>query len=633
MSGFNERISYEDLIAYGELSLAQETYRYYTGDVVPLRDVKIMERTKENPNGEFIRTRISKTKIPNEYLIEINKEEEAWHYPWDESRRGSKLPHNLRIYLFQRVADNVICLKYSSSDDFSITCKRNIDEDVTKQRNQSFQEEQEQQEENDQHEIYKSPMDIASSSSLFVNKRITSSIENLDGSNAKKKSKNDKEQDVDLFIDKDDGDISDESENPFPIIQQTRPHFFVTLLRALYSDISLGGDNFKPEKDEDVIPQVADTIKFQRSMKNSPGLQKFTTILLGEVLSGKDADFYQIYADSDGGESDNDIIGSNSAIDDGSSCSLKRNKSNIEHSANIARDLSNYLQNDDTFTKNLAEFVKSCSNVENKDSNIEEYVSRFFSIVVKHVEGFLTSREISFNSLEERLSLGSPLADVPNMKNEAKIRSPKQAQTMKAEFLKRVKQNPFADVFDGDTPRLTESEFDLEGTWIYIGDERAADQVVNALNARGFPGFLLHFVRKSMVKFHVNVNKNWLYLKAPGELAKDLQYLFALDGKEHSWILPQLVSLTSPIRSIKYTGCVDYESKCIRVEQYGLYLASKEQILCICHEFSASLDGIEVYDNVSYYIGNETTRKKEYIGEIKNTYLRIWRNEDSSKLL
>lgn len=115
---------FDDLIAFAELCIAKESYKFALDAKVAFEELKNIERTKENPNGEFISTRIFRTNISNRVAIEVNKQEEAWHYPWDPTKRSSKLPHQMRIYVFKRVGDHAICIGGFGSTEFRIICKR-----------------------------------------------------------------------------------------------------------------------------------------------------------------------------------------------------------------------------------------------------------------------------------------------------------------------------------------------------------------------------------------------------------------------------------------------------------------------------------------------------------------------------
>lgn len=622
--------------------------RFSTDYIVPFSKIKDIERTKENQHGEFIRAYIARTDTLGQYTIEVNKQEEAWHYPWNPARRASKIPHHVKLYVFQKIGEHAVCLGCFHSNPFRITCKRNNEKDSCDdiQSNPIDQEEEDGENgkelnankrksnvdslELEKAKISKKPRKQPSNNKNKKKKNLhDSSLSDIDNipEFKRKLAENKKYDSFGELVD------DDEEQEAYPVTNQTRPHFLVTLLRALYSDVMLGSDAYQPELHDDILPNVFDSSDFQRVMKCTPGLHKFTTILLGEVLSGKEADFHQIYSDSFDCHNSNQ----QSTKEKPNNEAAETQKETIEYSANIARDLSNYLQNDDIFTKQLSDFAKSCKDVKSQDNNIEEYVNKFFNIVIEHVKGFLATRNISLDRLEEKLSIGKhafPLS-INNASNDVESNSisQKQTQAIKDEFVKRIKKNPFADVFNENIPRLTEPEFDLEGTWVYIGEENAATIVVNELNARGFPGFLLYFIRKSLVKLTIDINRDWLYFKGPDKLADDLQYLFSLNGKEHSWILPQYISLSSPVRSLKYTACVDYEKKCIRIEHYGIYLSAKNQMISVTREFQASPDGIEMYSKSSFYVQDLSKGVKEWIGDIDSVFLRVWRNDDALNLV
>jgi len=75
------------------------------------------------------------------------------------------------------------------------------------------------------------------------------------------------------------------------------------------------------------------------------------------------------------------------------------------------------------------------------------------------------------------------------------------------------------------------------------------------------------------------------------------------------------------------------KKKCIRIDQYGIYLPITGYVLRVIREFRVSTDGIELYAYTKFELINQTNGTKEILGEIQSPYLRVWRKEDTSNLL
>lgn len=136
-----------------------------------------------------------------------------------------------------------------------------------------------------------------------------------------------------------------------------------------------------------------------------------------------------------------------------------------------------------------------------------------------------------------------------------------------------------------------------------------------------------------MIKFTININSEWIYVRGTEKLVHSSQYLFSLDGKEHAIVMPQFIPLASPVRSISYICTIDRVKKCIRIDLFGIYTPNPKYRLRITRDFRASHDGVELYVVTNFELEDQTNRIRESIGTINNQYIRVWRKQDSSNLL
>jgi len=619
------------LVCFAEFGLLASSNRFIIGTHYPVNFIESSIQTCQNPEGSLFRCEI--TNDGNfQYIVEANKTLDAWNYPWTATRHFTGHLHVLRfnVFFFNDQLQDYLFYDSFDSPPFQLSCIRPSQ---------------------------------AKGKELYQRFKADSSSNNVSTS---KKMKNEEESDEaeedniekypnEKTFENNHEDNNDESKNGVNHNQNISSSTQSTkkkgrkqrVLYNLIENIAFGGGKqsidwnplmLSDVKNESLSSSVEYTgIQNPSSLSTTtqgksdsipstnngqPGsfinLAILSSILFRDIVLGTNTDFSNYVSDSD--------------TDDNISTIRPGKESRIE----FTRELIEFFMKNEEFTRNALEFFKSVRNNENGSDEIsaDDVMNDFTRIVIIHLKSFLSSKNFTLEDLEKKLGFLPRNKEKEFILNKGSFNEKgiQKYTEPRLRFLKELRKAACPDSLFLNTPRVS-SSIDIEGTWLFIGDDNAGVEISKRLTDRGYPGFLFSIIRRAMMKMQININRDWLFIQGSAKLGLEIHQLFSLDGNVHPFVLPPDMPVVFPFRPISYIAYIDYKNRCVHLEETVACLAIAGSVINFSRDFILSDDGIEMKISTKSSIVNPTLQVTDTLGEVERPYLRIWTHDDEDELL
>jgi len=387
-----------------------------------------------------------------------------------------------------------------------------------------------------------------------------------------------------------------------------------------------GGGNHKrcrlEKREETGLPQhlilkLMEYVCFQGSEKNQCGqrnmqfleihgarssMEDFSSNFLGGIVCGYDFD--EIFSSSS--SSTGASIGKrSSASPSPTSGMVDLVKGEVNKSSSLSCQLARYLTEEKSFTESISFFFQINALDEQDEESLSRLFEEFTDLIRSHVSGFLAKKRISMEEFEKELNAESDRFNKYDFgeykQGFANIEPSKKYFRFRNAFLRRLQSETGPIAFPPNQAPVP-AEFDINGTWLNTGELQDSFQSAHLkLKSRGYPIFIFKMIRTMLWRFRVTISKDWAFLQGEKKLMSNAEFLFRLDGLDHTFEIPHVVPLGLPSVPCLYRANM--------LHRNGVRIIS-----CVIHGFFPRLHGvrfeiireIEIINNRQTLVSNVT---------------------------